>query len=101
MLHWHAQQLVSARTALVVAPETAIPLLPSQLPEGYWPSLVASFPRAGTRQALVGVPLGDFEQGYTNSVIGLGAWSRPIATTSTTSCLSASSSLGAFAGSCA
>jgi len=77
MLHWHAQQLVSARTALVVAPETAIPLLPSQLPEGYWPSLVASFPRAGTRQALVGVPLGDFEQGYTNSVVGLGGVESP------------------------
>jgi apolipoprotein N-acyltransferase len=71
-LIWHAQQLVAARSDLVVAPETAVPLLPGQLPEGYWAELARVFHRS-QRAALVGVPLGDFEQGYTNSVVGLSA----------------------------
>ncbi|MFZ4551798.1 MAG: apolipoprotein N-acyltransferase [Aquabacterium sp.] len=72
MLLWHAQTLLSAPGQLVVAPETAIPLLPSQLPEGYWSQLSAGFNAPG-RHALIGVPLGDFRQGYTNSVVGLSA----------------------------
>jgi apolipoprotein N-acyltransferase len=52
-----------------VAPETAIPLLPEQLPEGYLEALRDTFAR-GERAALVGIPLGSFEQGYTNSVMG-------------------------------
>jgi len=73
MLGWHAAQLLAADADLVVAPETAIPLLPSQLPEGYWERLVAHFSAEGGRHALIGLPLGDFEQGYTNSVAGLSA----------------------------
>ncbi|RZL01499.1 MAG: apolipoprotein N-acyltransferase [Rubrivivax sp.] len=69
-LIWHAGELAAARTDLVVAPETSIPLLPSQLPEGYWADLARHF-YTGGRVALVGVPLGDFETGYTNSVVGL------------------------------
>lgn len=72
MLMWHTQQLMLAKTDLVVAPETAIPLLPSQLPEGYWDALVSGFQTPG-RHALVGVPLGSFEEGYTNSIAGLSA----------------------------
>lgn len=74
-LAWVARQLVAARADLVVAPETAVPLLPGQLEEfapGYWAALVAHFAAPG-RAALVGVPLGDFERGYTNSVAGLRA----------------------------
>jgi len=58
-----------------VTPETAVPLLPAQLADvapGYWEALVAHFSVPG-RAALVGVPLGDFERGYTNSVVGLSA----------------------------
>jgi apolipoprotein N-acyltransferase len=73
MLAWHAQQLLAADADLVVAPETAIPLLPSQLPNGYWEGLVSAFAADGGRHALIGLPLGDFEQGYTNSVAGLSA----------------------------
>lgn len=69
-LEWLGRELVSARTALVVAPETAIPLLPAQQPEGYWDALAAHFAR-GPGAALIGVPLGDFTEGYTNSVAGL------------------------------
>jgi apolipoprotein N-acyltransferase len=74
-LQWLAQQATGARDGLVVAPETAVPLLPAQLEEvapGYWAALEAHFARPG-RAALIGVPLGDFERGYTNSVAGLSA----------------------------
>jgi apolipoprotein N-acyltransferase len=74
-LEWVAQALGGARGELVVAPETAVPLLPWQLEElvpGYWPALQARFAVPG-RAALVGVPLGDYESGYTNSVVALSA----------------------------
>lgn len=72
-LAWLADALNRARGALVVAPETAVPLLPEQLAAlapGWWEALRLRF--AGSAQvALVGVPLGDFESGYTNSAVGL------------------------------
>ncbi len=74
-LAWVARELLSAQTDLVVAPETAVPLLPFQLKDfapGYWETLQNHFQRPG-RAALVGVPLGDFERGYTNSAVGLSA----------------------------
>ncbi len=75
-LRWYGEQLAASTTQLVVAPETAIPLLPEQLPDGYWQALTERFSKPitgkpGTPQAaLVGVPLGSFSQGYTNSVMG-------------------------------
>jgi apolipoprotein N-acyltransferase len=69
-LDWYAQQLSLATATLVVAPETAILLLPQQLPDNYWAALQQRF-QTGTQAALVGIPLGTYEQGYTNSVIGL------------------------------
>lgn len=76
-LVWHARQLASARTDLVVAPETSIPLLPFQLPEGYWAEVSQVF-HSGPRAALIGVPLGDFESGYTNSVVGLSSATKAL-----------------------
>lgn len=73
MLVWHALQLREARADLVMAPETAIPLLPEQLPEGYWEALLALFGPGAERAALIGVPLGSLAQGYSNSVVGLKA----------------------------
>ena len=78
-LAWVAREMLTARADLVLVPETAIPLLPFQLKDfapGYWEALREHFaaPGAdGARAALVGVPLGDFERGYTNSVAGLSA----------------------------
>jgi apolipoprotein N-acyltransferase len=70
-LNWYAQQLHAATAQLVVAPETAIPLLPQQLPPGYLDLVRAPFVQPQGRQAaLVGIPLGNFEQGFTNSVEG-------------------------------
>ena len=77
-LEWYRQELLSARTPLVVAPETAIAVLPQQLPEGYWEDLRAAFAPAG-RSAIIGIPLGDEAQGYSNSVLGLvGGQAQPL-----------------------
>jgi apolipoprotein N-acyltransferase len=69
-LDWYQQQLALNTASLVITPETAIPLLPRQLPEGYWEGIQKRF-TAGSQAALIGIPLGDFEKGYTNSVIGV------------------------------
>jgi apolipoprotein N-acyltransferase len=69
-LGWLAERLTSARSDLVVAPETAIPLLPEQLGPDYWNMLKRHF-QADSRAALIGLPLGSFERGYTNSAAGL------------------------------
>ncbi|MEO7159045.1 MAG: apolipoprotein N-acyltransferase [Polaromonas sp.] len=69
-LNWYGEQLRDARTTLVIAPETALPLLPQQLPEGYWQALQARF-ATGDQAALIGLPLGDYATGYSNSVVGL------------------------------
>ena len=72
-LAWLVEALGRARGELVVAPETAVPLLPAQLAElapDWWPAIVARF--AATQQvALLGMPLGSFDDGYTNSAVGL------------------------------
>ncbi|MFN4265860.1 MAG: apolipoprotein N-acyltransferase [Aquabacterium sp.] len=75
MLLWHTQALRSATADLVVAPETAIPVLPQQLPDDYWDSLLNALSQPG-RHALFGVPLGSYEDGYTNSVVGVSAATR-------------------------
>ena len=81
-LQWYGAQLQAAHTDLVVAPETAIPLLPQQLPPGYWEGLQAAFKSSAgaptTRAALIGIPLGSYEAGYTNSVIGLQPGPQPV-----------------------
>ena len=69
-LRWYSAQLAANRAPLVVAPETAIPVLPQQLPAMQWESLLLRF-SSGDQAALVGVPLGSFKTGYTNSVVGL------------------------------
>ena len=69
-LQWYAEQLQNSRTSLVIAPETAIPVLPQQLPPAYWEALRKRF-ETSQQAALLGTPLGNYEQGYTNSVVGL------------------------------
>ena len=74
-LRWYGGQLLAATASLVVTPETALPLLPEQLPEGYLDKLLQHFgqqPVSSTSTAaLIGIPLGDSRTGYTNSVIAL------------------------------
>ena len=69
-LRWYGEQLAMAHAPLTVAPETAIPLLPQQLPAGYWDALQGRIRQDG-RAVLLGVPLGTEAAGYTNSVIGI------------------------------
>jgi apolipoprotein N-acyltransferase len=72
-LAWTSQALLAAPADLVMAPETSVPLSLQQLDEfspGYWQGLRRHFMQPG-RAALVGVPLGDTDKGYTNSVAGL------------------------------
>ena len=69
-LSWYGEQLQNAKTSLVVAPETAIPLLPQQLPDNYWQALALRF-STGQQAALIGLPLGNFSTGYANAVVGL------------------------------
>ena len=82
-LQWYGQALREARESLVVAPETALPLLPQDMPEGYWAALQAHVDQrnqpggdqgggqGGGTAVLIGTPLGSLAQGYTNSVYGL------------------------------
>lgn len=69
-LQWYGEQLARSTTDLVVAPETAIPLLPQDLPPAYWDALKERFAN-GTQAALVGVPMGNLALGYTNSMLAL------------------------------
>ena len=65
-------QLAAARGDLVVGPETVIPLLPSQLDPDWWQGVLTRFRQPG-RAAIVGLPLGNDEVGYTNSAAGISA----------------------------
>jgi apolipoprotein N-acyltransferase len=68
-LAWYAEQLQNSRSSLTITPETAIPLLPSQLPPTYWAQLVKPFLN-GNQAALIGLPLGNHTDGYSNAVQG-------------------------------
>ena len=76
-LNWYAEQLAKSKTDLIVAPETAIPLLPTDLPPLYWDALQARFSN-GAQAAMVGFPMGDMAQGYTNSVLAFAAQRDPV-----------------------
>jgi apolipoprotein N-acyltransferase len=65
-------QLDAAQGDLVVGPETVIPLLPSELDPAWWQALLDRF-RVPGRAALIGIPLGNDDVGYTNSAIGISA----------------------------
>ncbi|MFZ3219604.1 MAG: apolipoprotein N-acyltransferase [Rhodoferax sp.] len=76
-LQWYGEQLQASQGDLVVAPETAIPLLPQQLPPQYWEALQARFAQ-GAQAALVGFPWGSYAQGYTNAVLGFAPGQAPV-----------------------
>ncbi|MET3497649.1 apolipoprotein N-acyltransferase [Variovorax boronicumulans] len=67
-LRWYGEQLRDAKASLVVTPETAVPLLPQQLPPGYLEAIQARY-SSGTQAAIVGLPLGG-RGGYSNAVLG-------------------------------
>jgi apolipoprotein N-acyltransferase len=69
-LDWYARELQQTTAALVVTPETAIPILPQQLPAGYLDPIEQRYTQ-GKQAALIGIPLGNSKDGYSNSVVGL------------------------------
>lgn len=74
-LAWYKSELLAAKSPLVMAPETAIPLLPHHLEADYLPALQAHFaghPGHAQRLALVGIPWAT-KDGYTNAVLALGS----------------------------
>ncbi|MES2415668.1 MAG: apolipoprotein N-acyltransferase [Pseudomonadota bacterium] len=74
-LSWYGAQLMGATSSLVVTPETALPLLPLQLPPNYLEALFTRFARPGpgapATAAIIGIPLGNSQVGYSNSAIAL------------------------------
>lgn len=69
-LQWYGEQLLASQADLVVTPETALPMLPEYLPEGYWAALQQRF-ASGRQAALLGLPAGDRDTGYANAVVGM------------------------------
>ena len=67
-LQWYGEKLRDADAPLVITPETALPLLPSQLPAGYLDAIAARY-RSGRQAAIVGLPMGD-GRSYSNAVLG-------------------------------
>jgi apolipoprotein N-acyltransferase len=85
-LAWYPAQVAAAVRAaaeesgqgpqLVVAPETALPLLPGQFAPDFWPPLLSALAQPGAREpvaVLLGLPLGSYAESYTNSAWGLDA----------------------------
>jgi len=68
-LRWYGDQFQASTSSLIISPETALAVLPEQLPDGYWQALQQRF-ASGEQAALVGLPLGSFSEGYTNSMVG-------------------------------
>jgi apolipoprotein N-acyltransferase len=68
-LSWYAEHMEQRQVDLVLAPETAIPLLPQELPDGYWEAVLKTLNNGNA--LMTGIPLGDYKKGYTNSVITL------------------------------
>ncbi len=75
-LTWHLDTLLASKSDLVIAPETAIPVLPEQLPPGLWKDISQHF-KVQKTHALVGVPMGNDDVGYTNSAVGFGPKAGP------------------------
>ncbi|MES3001766.1 MAG: apolipoprotein N-acyltransferase, partial [Pseudomonadota bacterium] len=75
-LDWYGRHLNATTASLVVTPETAIPMLPSQLPAGYYDAMRERF-ASRAQAALIGIPLGGYQEGYSNSVIGLAPGAPP------------------------
>jgi len=68
-LDWYGQELLKNQTSLIVTPETALPLLPQELPKNYLNNIAKRY-ASGEQAAMIGIPMGNLRDGYTNSVLG-------------------------------
>jgi apolipoprotein N-acyltransferase len=69
-LDWASTAMRAARSDLVMAPETVIPLLPGQVPDSYWQPLLKHFQK-GEQSLLMGMVQGTVDAGFTNSAVGI------------------------------
>ncbi|RYF81464.1 MAG: apolipoprotein N-acyltransferase [Comamonadaceae bacterium] len=67
-LRWYGEQLRDATAPLVVTPETAVPLLPRQLPPGYLDAIAQRY-STGTQAALISLPYEEQRGIYSNTVL--------------------------------
>lgn len=68
MLDQYVGMITRQPADLIVTPETAVPIYPQNLPEGYLDNLLAFVDSNGSRLAL-GIPLADSRTAYTNSLV--------------------------------
>ena len=72
-LRWYQSELLKVTDGLVIAPETALPLLPMHLPAGYLDSLRHHF-QNGQAAALIGIPWKESKNlerpEYSNTALG-------------------------------
>ncbi|HEY0848119.1 MAG TPA: apolipoprotein N-acyltransferase [Noviherbaspirillum sp.] len=68
-LSFYHDMIVGQPADLIVTPETAIPLFPSQLPPDYLPRL-AEFARTSNSHIALGIPVNGGPLHYANSVLG-------------------------------
>jgi apolipoprotein N-acyltransferase len=81
-IRWYSEQLLESTESLVVSPETAIPVLPQQLPRSYWQPMQDKFapvlPSKTPQMALIGLPMGGAGAGYSNSAVAIGPNNDPL-----------------------
>lgn len=82
-LNDYREALLTSTSDLTVTPETAIPIIPEQMPDRYWAELEAHFSQ-GKRAALIGIPLNKRnafgQRQYSNSVVGYMPQTTPATT---------------------
>ncbi|QKY05280.1 apolipoprotein N-acyltransferase [Janthinobacterium lividum] len=69
-LHMYQSAITSAPADLIATPETAVTVLPHQLPPGYLDSLAAYSQQTGST-ILVGMPVLDEQQRFYNAALGI------------------------------
>jgi apolipoprotein N-acyltransferase len=82
-LNDYREALLTSTSDLTVTPETAIPMIPEQMPDHYWAALESHFSQ-GNKAALIGVPLSRRnaygQRQYSNSVVGFMPQTTPAST---------------------
>ena len=71
-LEWYEKRIIAADTQWVITPETALPVLKVDLPEGYWKRIIDHFRERGSEQKALLLGMVGMEGGeYTNRVVGI------------------------------
>jgi apolipoprotein N-acyltransferase len=76
MLKQYHDMIIEKQADLIATPETAIPILSQQLPPDYLP-LLTGYAQKTKSHLLIGIPIFDGPQAYSNSVIGIAPTNTP------------------------